>query len=93
MRLHFREDGEDEGSGLIGLEGGRYNHVFTGFQHQELHHLAGIQVGFSLGDSWATAEERRWELPHMSLELQRLKSVISQKATRVKRTAQREEVI
>lgn len=73
VRLHFREDGEDEGSGLIGLEGGRYNHVFTGFQHQELHHLAGIQVGFSLGDSWATAEERRWELPHMSLELQRLK--------------------
>lgn len=40
MRLCLGEDGQDEGGRLIGIEGRRYNQVFTGLERDKLHHLA-----------------------------------------------------
>lgn len=69
MGLCLGEDGEDEGGGVVGIEGGRYDHVFTRLQHEELHHLTGVHVGLRLGDGLASAEESGWELPLLHLVL------------------------
>lgn len=67
--LCLGHDGQDEGGLLIGIEGGRYDQVLTRPQHQELHHLTCINVGFTLGNWCVATEEGGWELPLLRLVL------------------------
>lgn len=50
MSVCFGKDAQAARGGLIWIEGGRNNVVLARFQHQELHHLALVHVGFGLGD-------------------------------------------
>lgn len=68
-RLCPAEDGQDEGSRLVGMEGGRDDHVFSRLQREQLHHPPGVHVGFSLGDGGVGAEERGCKFPPVSLIL------------------------
>lgn len=70
LRLCFRDDGQEEGGGLVGVEGGWHNQVFTRLQHEELHHLTCIHVGFSLGNRCVAVEERGRELSCVGVVLQ-----------------------
>ena len=69
LSLGLGQDGQDEGGRLIGLVGGRHNQVFTRLQRDELHHFTCVQVGFSLGHNFVSAEERGWEPPFVCLVL------------------------
>ena len=70
MGLCFGQDGEDEGSRLVGFEGGRHDEVFTRLQMEELHHLSSIHVALALGYGHVAAEERGRELPSLSYVLE-----------------------
>lgn len=69
--LCFGDDSQEEGGGLVRVESGWHNQVFTRLQHKELHHLTCIHVGFSLGNRCVALEERGRELSCVGLVLQR----------------------
>ena len=63
MHVCLGDDAQQEGGGLVGVEGGRDDQVLGRLQQEELHHLTSVHVGFSLGGGCVGVEERGRELP------------------------------
>lgn len=65
----FGDDAQEKRGGLIWTEGGWNNQVLGWFQHQELHHFAGVHVGFGLGHGRVALKEGGWKLSIVGLVL------------------------
>lgn len=61
--LGLGQDGQEEGRRLVGMEGGRDDHVVSRLQCQQLHHFPSVHEGLRLGDGLLRAEERGREFP------------------------------